>query len=57
MRLLPVRVAEEHAIAKEIPADVASSPSGTIHTELPRRALISLESSVDPVMIRAVLRA
>ena len=57
MRLLPVRVAEEPAIAKEIPAAVAPTTPGTIHIELLGRALISLEGSVDPAMIRAVLRS
>ncbi len=57
MRLLPVRVAEEPAFAKEIPAEVAPTTPGTIHIELPGRALIRLEGSIDPAMIRAVLRS
>ena len=57
MRLLPVRVAEEPAFAQEIPAEVAPPTPGTIHIELPGRALISLEGSIDPAMIRAVLRS
>lgn len=55
--LLPVRVAEELAVAKDIPAEAVPRSSGTIHIELPGRALISLEGSVDPAMIRAVLRS
>lgn len=55
--LLPVRVAEELAVAKDIRAEAAPRSSGTIHIELPGRALISLEGSVDPAMIRAVLRS
>jgi transposase len=57
MRLLPVRVVEEHAAASEPPTEVVPAPSGTIHIELPGRALISLEGSVDPATIRAVLRS
>jgi len=57
MRLLPVRVVEGPAPAKDPPAEVTPSQAGTIHIELPGRALISLEGRVDPVMIRAVLRS
>ena len=57
MRLLPVRVVEEPAPVKEPAAEVVSLPAGAIHIELPGRALISLEGSVDPAMIRAVLRS
>lgn len=57
MRLLPVRVVEEPARVKEPAAELASLPAGAIHIELPGRALISLEGSVDPAMIRAVLRS
>ena len=57
MTLLPIRVVEEPAHAKEAAAEVPSAHAGTIHIELPGRALISLEGRVDPVMIRAVLRS
>lgn len=57
MTLLPVRVVEERAPANEPPAEVTPSQAGTIHIELPGRALISLEGRVDPAMIRAVLRS
>ena len=57
MKLLPVRVVEEHAPVKEAVAEIAPLQAGTIHIELPGRALISLEGSVDPAMIRAVLRS
>ena len=57
MRLLPVRVVEEPAPVKEAAAELASLPAGAIHIELPGRALISLEGSVAPAMIRAVLRS
>ena len=48
---------EEHAVPKEPLTDVVPAQVGTIHIELPGRALISLEGSVDPAMIRAVLRS
>jgi hypothetical protein len=35
-------------------APVAAS-SGSIHIELPGRALVSVESGVDPALVRAVL--
>jgi transposase len=57
MKLLPVRVAEEPAPVKEAAAEIAPLQAGMIHIELPGRALISLEGTVDPAMIRAVLRS
>ena len=32
-----------------------ATPSGSIHIELPGRALVSVESGVDPALVRAVL--
>ena len=58
MTLLPVRVVQEVAVpGKEPQAEVALPKAGTIHVELPGRALISFEGSVDLPMIRAVLRS
>ena len=57
IKLLPVRVVEEPAAVAAPVAEIASVQAGTIHIELPGRALISLEGSVDPAMIRAVLRS
>jgi transposase len=51
LTLLPVSVAEEPAVVQELPAVVASAPSGSIHIELPGRALISLDGHVDLAMI------
>ncbi len=53
--LLPVTVTAEpdSVMAPEV-APVAV-PSGSIHIELPGRALISVESGVDPALVRAVL--
>lgn len=36
-------------------ASAALTPSGSIHIELPGRALVSVESGVDPALVRAVL--
>jgi len=54
-QLLPVTVTAEpdSVMAPEV-APVAV-PSGSIHIELPGRALISVESGVDPALVRAVL--
>jgi transposase len=57
MKLLPVRVVEEPAPVKEPATEIAPLQTGTMHIELPGRALISLEGTVDPAMIRAVLRS
>ncbi len=55
MKLLPVSVVEEDEAVK--PAPLADSPVGSsaIHIELPGEVRISLEGSVDPAMVRAVL--
>jgi transposase len=57
MKLLPVRVVEESAPAKEAAVEIPPSWPGMIHIELPGRALIRFEGSVDPAMVRAVLRS
>lgn len=53
--LLPVTVSSEpdSVIAPEV-APLAV-PSGSIHIELPGRALVSVESGVDATLVRAVL--
>jgi hypothetical protein len=55
--LLPVTLATEpnSAIVPEIPAP--ASPPGLIHIELPGRALVNVESGVDPALVRAVLES
>jgi transposase len=55
--LLPVTVAAgpSSVMAPEV-APVAT-PSGSIHIELPGRALVSLESGVDPALVRTVLES
>lgn len=53
--LLPVTLAAElnSATVPEIAAP--ASPSGSIHIELPGRALVNIESGVEAALVRAVL--
>jgi len=53
--LLPVTVTAgpDSVMAPEVGPLVV--PSGSIHIELPGRALVSVESGVDPALVRAVL--
>ena len=53
--LLPVTVTREpdSVMAPEVSAVLTSS--GSIHIELPGRTLVSVESGVDPALVRAVL--
>lgn len=55
--LLPVTLAPEpsSAIVPEITAP--ASPSGSIHIELPGRALVNIESGVDAALVRAILES
>jgi transposase len=55
--LLPVTLATEpsSAIVPEIIAP--ASPPRLIHIELPGRALVNVESGVDPALVRAVLES
>ena len=54
-RLVPVTVtAEPNGVTLSGMAD-AVGPSGSIHIELPGRAVISVEAGVDPELVRAVL--
>jgi transposase len=55
MKLLPVSVGDDEELAEPEPTEVASSRSGAIHIELPGEVRISLEGSVDPAIVRAVL--
>jgi transposase len=55
MKLLAVSVADDEELPKPEPVEVASSRSGAIHIELPGEVRISLEGSVDPAIVRAVL--
>jgi transposase len=55
MKLLPVSISDDEELAKPGPTEVASSRLGAIHIELPGEVRISLEGSVDPAVVRAVL--
>jgi transposase len=55
MKLLPVSVADDEELAKPEPIEMASLRLGAIHIELPGEVRISLEGSVDPAVVRAVL--
>ena len=57
MKLLPVRIAGEEGLAK--PDRDAAIPlcSGAIHIELPGEIRLSLEGSLDPDLVRAVLQS
>jgi transposase len=57
MKLLPVSVADDEEFAKPEPIEMASSRLGAIHIELPGEVRISLEGSVDPAIVRAVLKS
>ena len=57
MKLLPVSVADDEEPLRPEPAEVVSSSSGAIHIELPGEVRISLEGSVDPGVVRAVLKS
>ena len=58
--LLPVMVSSptesENEVAEQAPQTQTAS-SGAINIELPGRALISVESGVDPTLIRAILES
>ena len=55
-QLLPVTVTAEHSrVAVTDVASVPSPSSGSIHIELPGRALVSLEGSVDQELVRTIL--
>ena len=50
-KLLPVTVTAEPMSGTTL----AAAPAGSIHIELPGRAVISVEAGVDPELVRAVL--
>ena len=56
MTLLPVTMVEEQEPPRVIPEPVVAAPLGSIHIELPGRAMVRMEGSVDAAMIQAVLK-
>ena len=57
MKLLPISIADDAELPDPEPIEVASSSSGAIHIELPGEVRISVEGSVDPAVVRVVLRS
>jgi transposase len=56
--LLPVTVSAPHAAATQLPgAQQQSATSGSIHIEFPGRAMISVESGADLVLLRSILES
>jgi transposase len=53
--LLPVTLAVEPDSMMAPEAMPVAASSGSIHIELPGRTLVSVESGVDPALVRAVL--
>lgn len=54
--LLPVTLTgEPDSVLAPREASPVLTPSGSIHIELPGRALVSVESGVDPALVRVVL--
>jgi transposase len=53
--LLPVTVTSEPDSVRVPEVAPLAVASGSIHIELPGRALVSVESGVDPALVRAVL--
>ena len=54
--LIPVTVSNPEDERRESEASAASA-GGAIHIELPGRALISVESGADPVLLRSILES
>jgi transposase len=57
MKLLPVSVADNKELPQPEPDQVVPASSGAIHIELPGEVRISVEGSVDPAVVRAVLKS
>lgn len=54
--LIPVTVSNSEDAGRE-PEAVAPPAAGAIHIELPGRAVISVESGADPMLLRTVLES
>ena len=57
MKLLPVCVVEDQEPPEAKPAEAARDRCGAIHIELPGEVRVSLEGSVDPAVVRTVLKS
>ena len=56
LALIPVTVSNSEG-EKRAPEVVVAAPGGAIHIELPGRAVISVESGADPVLLRSILES
>ena len=54
--LIPVTVSHSEDVERE-PEAVAPPAGGAIHIEFPGRAVISVESGADPVLLRSILES
>ena len=57
LKLLPVSAEEESEFRKPEPSQVELARCGAIHIELPGKVRITLDGSVDPAVVRAVLKS
>jgi transposase len=55
--LIPVTVSSASEASCEPEEAPEASSGGTIHIELPGRAMISVESGADPVLVRSILES
>lgn len=53
--LVPVTIASPEESRE--PEEAATAAAGSIHIELPGRAVISVESGADPVLLRSILES
>jgi len=56
MALLPVSISADVEVPDET-ADVQACSTGSIHGEIPGRAMISIEGGADPALLRCVLES
>src|SRR5450755_403914 len=58
--MLPVSLSGSHEMTRELREAEAQAPPpvvGSIHIEFPGRAMISVESGADPVLVRSILES
>jgi transposase len=55
--MLPVTLSGSRELTSEVSAREPAAAGGAIHIELPGRAMISVESGADPVLLRSVLES
>jgi transposase len=57
MKLLPVSIADDEETPRPDADQAVPASSGAIHIELPGEVRISVEGSVDPMVVRAVIKS